>query len=70
MARDDALAITQRSPDTQSFHGVAQDTRADAPGFALHAELERTAIEVGDALIAARAPRWSHAYAQWRARFA
>jgi hypothetical protein len=54
----------------QGFAGVAQDTRADAPGFALHAELERTAIEVGDALVAARAPQWSPAYATWRSRFA
>jgi hypothetical protein len=49
---------------------VRQDTRADAPGFALHCELERAAIEVGDALVAARTPQWSAAYARWRARFA
>jgi hypothetical protein len=48
---------------------VSQDTRADAPGFALHRELERAAIEVGDALVAARTPDWSSAYARWRSRF-
>jgi hypothetical protein len=54
----------------EDFRGTAQDTRADAPGFSLHRELERAAIEVGDALIAARTPQWSEAYANWRARFA
>jgi hypothetical protein len=42
----------------------------DSAGFTLHRELERAAIEVGDALIAARTPQWSPAYASWRARFA
>ena len=49
---------------------VGQDTRVHSPGFALHRELERAAIEVGDALVSARAPQWSPAYARWRARFA
>lgn len=57
-------------PVIRSGFAVAQDTRVDAPGFALHRELERAAIEVGDALIAARMPQWSEAYAKWRKRFA
>ncbi len=47
----------------------ARDTRVGTPGFRLHAELERTAIEVGDALVRARAPEWIGAYAHWRAAF-
>lgn len=47
----------------------ARDTRAGMPGFALHDELERAAIEVGDALVQARAPEWAQAYARWRATF-
>ncbi len=45
----------------------ARDTRVGAPGHALHRELERAAIEVGDALVQARAPEWAEAYARWRA---
>jgi hypothetical protein len=61
-------AITD--PVVRSGRTAQQDTRAHAPGFALHRELEHAAIEVGDALIAARTPEWSAAYAAWRARFA
>jgi hypothetical protein len=43
-----------------------QDTRAGTPGHALHAAIEHAAIEVGEALILARAPEWSAAYARWR----
>jgi hypothetical protein len=46
-----------------------RDTRAGTPGYALHDELERAAIEVGDALVQARAPEWAPAYARWRATF-
>ena len=46
-----------------------QDTRAGTPGHALHAALEHAAIEVGTALIDARAPEWSPAYVRWRGRF-
>jgi hypothetical protein len=46
-----------------------RDTRAGTPGYAMHDELERAAIEVGDALVRARAPEWSDAYARWRATF-
>jgi hypothetical protein len=45
---------------------LARDTRVGSPGFALHEELERAAIEVGDALVQARAPEWTDAYADWR----
>lgn len=48
---------------------VAQDTRAGSPGHATHAALEQAAIEVGEALILARAPSWAPAYARWRDRF-
>lgn len=48
---------------------VGQDTRSGTPGHATHAALEHAAIEVGEALVSARAPEWSPAYAQWRARF-
>ncbi len=47
----------------------SQDTRAGSPGYTVHAALERTALEVGEALILARAPRWAAAYRTWRARF-
>ena len=53
----------------ETMPATAQDTRAGAPGHALHAALEHAAIEVGEALILARAPEWSTAYARWRARF-
>jgi hypothetical protein len=56
-------------PVVRSGRSGLQDTRADSPGFALHRDLEHAAIEVGDALIAARTPQWSAAYARWRARF-
>lgn len=46
-----------------------RDTRAGTPGHAVHEALERAAIEVGDALVAARAPRFSAAYSRWRRRF-
>ncbi|MCA9708564.1 MAG: hypothetical protein KDK70_22130 [Myxococcales bacterium] len=46
-----------------------QDTRAGSAGHAVHAALEAAAIEVGEAVILARAPRWADAYARWRARF-
>jgi hypothetical protein len=46
-----------------------RDTRVGAPGHEVHEALEHAAIEVGEALIAARAPRWSQAYRRWRARF-
>jgi len=45
---------------------LTRDTRVGSPGYALHAELERAAIEVGDALVQARAPEWTSAYAEWR----
>jgi hypothetical protein len=48
---------------------ATQDTRAGTPGHALHGALEHAAIEVGEALIEARAPEWSEAYARWRGRF-
>jgi hypothetical protein len=47
----------------------ARDTRAGSPGHAIHHALEEAAIEVGGALIDARAPAWSAAYDRWRARF-
>lgn len=53
--------------DTMS--STAQDTRVGTPGHALHAALEHAAVEVGEALILARAPEWSEAYARWRGRF-
>jgi hypothetical protein len=53
--------------DTMS--SIAQDTRTGTPGHALHAALEHAAVEVGEALIQARVPDWSAAYARWRSRF-
>ena len=47
---------------------LQRDTRVGSPGFALHAELERAAIEVGDALVQARAPEWTDAYQRWRSQ--
>lgn len=46
-----------------------RDTAVGRPGYALHADLERTAIEVGQAIIEARAPELLGAYARWRDRF-
>lgn len=54
----------------ETMPSTTQDTRAGAPGHALHAALEHAAIEVGEALIQARAPEWTAAYARWRGRFA
>lgn len=48
---------------------AAQDTRSGTPGHAMHVALEHAALEVGEALIAARAPEWTDAYARWRGRF-
>lgn len=53
----------------ESMPRVPQDTRTGTAGHALHAALEHTAIEVGEALILARAPEWMAAYARWRGRF-
>lgn len=52
-----------------SMSAVAQDTRVGTPGHALHAALEHAAIEVGQALVEARAPEWTEAYVRWRRRF-
>jgi hypothetical protein len=46
----------------------ARDTRAGTPGHAMHRALELAAIEVGDALVSARAPELAEAYRAWRAR--
>ncbi len=54
---------------TWSSGGPPRDTAAGSPGFARHRALETAAIEVGEALIQARAPQWSDAYQRWRARF-
>lgn len=54
----------------EAMPSAPQDTRAGTPGHALHAALEHAAIEVGEALILARAPEHSAAYARWRSRFA
>lgn len=49
--------------------GARRDTAVGSQGYARHQALETAAVEVGDALIAARAPAWSGAYRRWRARF-
>lgn len=48
-------------------HRRARDTRTDSPGFFLHRELELAAVEAGQAIVDARLPAWSPAYARWRA---
>lgn len=53
----------------ETMSTTPQDTRAGTAGHALHAALEHAAIEVGEALIQARAPEWADAYARWRDRF-
>ena len=53
----------------ESLPRTPQDTRTGTAGHALHAALEHAAIEVGEALILARAPEWMAAYARWRGRF-
>lgn len=54
----------------ETMPSTPQDTRSGTAGHALHAALEHAAIEVGEALILARAPEWSAAYARWRGRLA
>lgn len=58
----DPLVLRGRS------HG-ARDTRVGQPGHALHEELERAAVEAGQAIIDVRAPELRAAYHRWRARF-
>jgi hypothetical protein len=53
----------------ETMPSTPQDTRTGTPGHALHAALEHAAIEVGEALILARAPQWLAAYALWRSRW-
>ncbi|MCA9654818.1 MAG: hypothetical protein KC501_33185, partial [Myxococcales bacterium] len=65
---EEVHAITDPVVRTQGG-GATQDTRAGTPGHALHAALEHAALEVGRAVIEARAPAWSQAYARWQARF-
>ena len=51
-------------------HGYgSRDTREGSRGFALHQLLEFAAVETGQAIIDARAPKLRAAYARWRARF-
>ncbi len=52
-----------------SFDNIRQDTRQGSAGYGLHSELERTAVEVGQALIEARAPEFVDDYCRWRERF-
>lgn len=47
-----------------------RDTAPSSPAFALHRDLEHAAIEVGQAIIDARAPELAPAYRAWRRRFA
>jgi hypothetical protein len=54
----------------EAMRSTPQDTRYGMPGHALHVALEHAAIEVGEALILARAPEWAASYARWRERFA
>lgn len=46
-----------------------RDTRAGSAGHALHAALERAALDEGADVIAACAPEFEDAYARWCARF-
>lgn len=48
--------------------GPSRDTAVGSAGFRRHRALEVAAVEVGDALIRARAPQWLPAYQRWRAR--
>lgn len=52
----------------ESMPSFSQDTRVGTPGHALHDAIEHAAIEVGEALILARAPAWAEAYARWQER--
>lgn len=49
---------------------ITRDTAVDAEGFARHRALERMALEVGQAVLEARAPEWLTAYQAWRVRWA
>jgi hypothetical protein len=49
-------------------HIRGRDTRSGTAGHAMHHQLELAAIEVGEALVAARAPELHEAYRAWRAR--
>ena len=44
------------------------DTRVGAPGHSAHAQRERVAIEIGEAIVGARRPALASAYARWCAR--
>ncbi len=46
-----------------------RDTRAGSAGHALHAALEKAALDEGADVIAAEAPEFVEAYARWCARF-
>ena len=49
--------------------GPARDTAVGSAGYERHRALETAAVEVGEAVIAARAPRWLDAYRRWRGRY-
>lgn len=52
-----------------SAQGPARDTAVGSAGYERHQALETAAVEVGEAVIAARAPGWLGAYHRWRARY-
>lgn len=57
-------------PVIRAQSGAARrDTRVGSHGYELHRQLERMAVEVGEALIETRAPGYADAYDRWRRRF-
>ena len=52
-----------------SAAGPPRDTAVGSAGYERHRALELAAVEVGEAVIAARTPQWLGAYHRWRARF-
>jgi len=50
------------------FPPGARDTRVGADGFALHARIEKAAVDTGQRLIDAYAPELAAAYRHWRGR--
>jgi hypothetical protein len=46
-----------------------RETAVGRPGYAVHARIERLALDVGAALVEARAPHRADAYTRWMSRF-
>ncbi|MGC4118989.1 MAG: hypothetical protein QM765_31355 [Myxococcales bacterium] len=64
----EATHVATDPPIRAKHAGQRQDTQVASAAFSLHRELERAAVELGDRLVAERAPRLKKAYDLWRRR--